>query len=314
MVPKKNGDWRPCGYYRALNKTTIRDRYPLPNIQDFTVNLRGSTIFSKLDLIRAYPKNPMSQEAIAKAAATTHFGLYGFLRMPFGLSNAAQSFQRFIDAVTRGLPFVFAYVDNLLVASSSPEQHSTHLHLLFERLAQHGIMINAAKSEFGVSELDFLGHRLDRSGIRPLPAKVSANQDFPRRASLTKLRQFIGLVNSYRRLIPNCAKLLHPLDLLLDKGGRSTAPLPWNETTQQAFSDVQKALAEATMLHHSMHDAPISVMTDASGTAVEAVLQQRVDGHWQALAFFSKKLEPAQTRCNVFGRELLAAYLAVRHF
>lgn len=256
----------------------------------------------------------MSEEAIAKTAVTTPFGLYEFLRMPFGLSNAAQSFQRFIDAVTRGLPFMFAYVDDILVASSSPEQHSTHLHLLFERLSQHGIIINATKSECGVSELDFLGHRLDRSGIRPLPAKVSAIQDFPRPASLTKLRQFIGLVNFYRRFIPNCAKVLHPLDLLLGKGGRSATHLPWDETTEQAFSDVKKALSEATMLHHPMHDAPTSVMTDASGTAVGAVLQQRVDGHWQPLAFFSKKLQPAETRYSVFSRELLAAYLAVRHF
>ena len=124
----------------------------------------------------------------------TPFGIFEFLRMPFGLRNAAQSFQRFIDAVTRGLPFVFAYVDDLLIASKSPEEHTTHLDLLFERLRNHGIVINAANSVFGVPELEFLGHWLDFSGIRPLPSKVQAIKDFPRPTSTTKLRQFLGLV------------------------------------------------------------------------------------------------------------------------
>lgn len=193
--------------------------------------------------------------------------------MPFGLSNAAQSFQRFIDAVTRGLPFVYSYVDDLLVASSTAEEHTTHLRLLFERLAKHGILINATKSEFGVPELDFLGHHPNSSGLRPLPAKVSAIQDFPRPTSLTKLRQFIGLINFYRRFIPHCDKLLQPLDLLLGKSGRPTS-LPWNEAAEKAFCEAKRALAETTLLQHPMHDAPTSIMTDAWATAVGAVLQQ----------------------------------------
>ena len=173
-TPKPGGGWRPCNNFRHLNAATIDDRYPIPHIGDFNGNLQGKTIFSKIDLARGYQQIPMAESDICKTAIITPFGLWEFLRMPFGLKNAAQTFQRLMDIILRDIPCIFIYLDDILESSSTRTEHADHLRQVFKALSLSGMVVQRQKCVFGIAEIDFLGHHVTTSGIKPLPEHVSA--------------------------------------------------------------------------------------------------------------------------------------------
>ena len=315
LAPKGDGQWRLCGDYKALNSVTIPDRYPIPHLQDFSADLHGCRFFSKLDLRRAFYQVPVRPSDVKKTAIITPFGLYEAVRMPFGLRNAAQTCQRLMDDILRGVPGVFVYIDDILVATPTLEEHDASLRETFQRLSHHGIIVNRHKCVLGVPQLVFLGHLITPEGIAPLPARVEAVRDYPLPSTDRQLRRFIGLMNFYHRFIPGAARLMAPLHQLTSRSQtRRDTPVTWTAEAETAFSECKTALSEATLLTHPVRDAPISIQVDASDAGVGAVLQQYACGTWQPLGFYSRSLQKPQRRYSTFGRELLAIYMAIRHF
>jgi hypothetical protein len=307
MLPKLGGSWRPCGDYRRLNNVTTPDKYPLPNMQDLSTFLHGSKIFSKLDLSKGYYQVPMNESDIPKTAIITPFGLYEFLFMPFGLKNAAQTFQCLMDSLFRNIPFIFIYLDDILIFSSSRSQHLSQLHTVLSILGENGLHINPAKCVFTQEEVDFLGHHITPTS---LPSHVHPILSFPPPTDAKSLQRFLGMINFYRRFLPGIAQILKPLTDATSTKGR----LSWTPEMTHSFHTAKSSLSSAIPLHFPNPSAPLSLATDASNSHIGAVLQQKVNGSWQPLSFFSKKLSPTETRYSTFDRELLAAFIAAKHF
>lgn len=206
--------------------------------------------------------------------------------MPFGLCNAAQTFQRFMDTVTRDLNFVFCYIDDLLVFSKNREEHARHLRILFERLAGYGLTINVAKCVFGEETVRYLGYEIDEFGTRPLPDRVRAILDYKKPNNISELRRFLGILNFYRRFIRNAARSQVLLNAYL-VGARKNdkRPIVWTEESERALFESKNQLANVSLLAHPLESASLALQKDASDTSMGAVLEQFCDGRWEPLAF-----------------------------
>ena len=311
VTTKPNGGWRVCGDYRRLNNLTTDDRYPVRSLQDFTAELHGKTIFSKVDLMKGYHQIPVADGDIRKTAVITPFGLFIFPRTPFGLKNAGQDFQRLMDHILGDLPRVYVYIDDILVASESPEQHMEDLEQVFKTLAANGLVIQRSKCVLGVPELEFLGYKVNSTGITPLPHRVAAIRETTPPTTVKELQRFLGMVGYYRKFIPKAAAHLYHLFEALKGKPKS---LVWTPECQISFDATKDALANASLLFHPRPGAQLALTTDASNSAVGGVLEQRGPQGWEPLAFYSSKLKPNEQMWPPYDRELLGAFKGIRHF
>ena len=203
------------------------------------------------------------------------------------------------------------YVDDVLIFSENKQQHLQHLRVVLERLSKNGPIAREDKCIFGITVIEFLGHRISKQGVTPLQEKFDAVRKFPKPSTVKGLQEFLGLVTFYHRFLPHIASTLAPLNELLK--GKPKA-LSWNSNADAAFRNAKHALANATLLSFPAPTAELRLTTDASDIAIGAVLEQQHDERTTPLAFYSKKLPNTERRYLTFDRELLAVHLATQHF
>ena len=313
MTPKSDGTRRFCIDLRKVNAVTKPDAYPLPNMQDIMRKLRKAKFIFTLDLKSAYHQVPLAEEARAITALTVPgLGLFQFRRMPYGLMNAPATFQRLIDQVLGpGLePYVYAYLDDIIIVTETFEEHKRCLRMVLERLAAAGLTLNAAKYVFCKSEVAYLGFLVNREGTRPNPAKIEPIKNYPVPRNLKALRRFLGTSSWYRRFIPNYATIAEPLTNLTKKNQK----YEWLEEQQRTFELLCAMVMTAPVLHRPDPNGLFVMQTDASGVGLGAVLLQEVEGQERVIEFASRVLTPAEQNYSVTERECLAVIWAIQKF
>ena len=316
FVKKKDGGFRMCVDYRMLNKQTPRNSYPLPRVDDMLDALAGSTIFTCLDMQSAYHQIRLSQEDVPKTAFTTSQGLYEYLVLPFGLQNAPATFQALMNRVLGDLRYCCTiYMDDILIHSKNAEEHQRHLRLVLERLRDHQLYCKISKCKFTLGSVQYLGNVVSADGVRPDPAKVQLVQSWPAPRNVPQLRSFVGLASHFRKFMRDFASLSAPLTALF----RKNAPWRWAQAEQVAFAAIKTALTTAPVLKLPDYDQEFTVVADASGVSIGAVLLQGD----LPIAFDGRKLTDVEQKWSPTEQEMLAVvhhmhkwrpYLHERHF
>jgi hypothetical protein len=305
FVKKPDGGLRLCVDYRALNAITVKDRYPLPLTTESLNNLKGMRYFTKVDIVSAFNNMRIKEGQEYLTAFRTRFGLFETLVMPFGLTGAPATFQRYINESLREYLDVFctAYLDDVLIYSQTRAEHVNHVRLVLGKLRDAGLFGNLAKCEFMVHETKFLGIIVGRDGLRMDPAKVKTIVEWEKPSCLTDVQAFIGFANFYRRFIRDFSGIITPLVALTRKG----VQFIWSDACQKAFEMLKEAFVNAPILTPFDWTREVILETDASDYVSAGVMSQYDDeGVLHPVAFFSKKHSVTECNYEIYDKELMA--------
>ena len=312
LVKKKNGAMRFCIDFRAVNKITRKDSFPMPLVSETLDALSGTKYFSTLDLKSGYWQIEMHPESREKTAFATSSGLYEFLVMPFGLTNSGASFQRLMGHILRGLEYRYAliYIDDIIIFSKSVEEHLAHLEEVFRRLRDANVKLNPKKCSFAKQKVEYLGHLVTPQGIKPNPAKIKVVQEFPTPTNLKELRNFLGLATYYRRFVKGFSNIASPLNALTRKGVKFV----WTEACSDAFDKLKRALVSAPILAYPNFKEPFLLFVDASSTGIGFTLAQEQNGNEVVIAYNGRGLNHAEQNYSTTEREALALIEGIKKF
>lgn len=307
LVKKKDGTWRLCVDYRALNAVTVKDKYPIPVVDELIDEIHGAVVFTKLDLRSGYHQVRMATADIEKTAFRTHSGHYEFLVMPFGLTNAPSTFQSVMNEILRGLlrKCVLVFFDDILVYNPSMESHLQHLEVVLSKLQEHSLKVKESKCTFAADQVEYLGHIISAQGVAVDPSKIECIRQWPLPKTIKQLRGFLGLAGYYRKYVKGFGVIAKPLTDMLRKDG-----FQWSEQAVKAFESLKAALTSTPVLAMPDFSKEFVIECDASDAGIGAVLSQ--EGH--PIAFMSKALAQKHLAMCVYDKEMLAVVAAVEHW
>ncbi|GKA83919.1 putative reverse transcriptase domain-containing protein [Tanacetum coccineum] len=303
FVKKKDGSFRMCIDYQELNKLTVKNRYPLPRIDDLFDQLQGSSVYSKIDLRSGYHQLRVRDEDIPKTAFRTRYGHYEFQVMPFGLTNAPAVFMDLMNRVCKPYldKFVIVFIDDILIYSRNIEEHANHLRIILELLKKEKLYAKFSKCDFWICIVQFLGHLIDSQGLHVDPAKIEAVKNWTSPTTPTEIRQFLGLAGYYRRFIKDFSKIAKSLTELTHKNKKYI----WGEDQESAFQLLKQKLCEAPILSLPEGNDDFIVYCDASHQGQGAVLMQRE----KLIAYASRQLKPNEENYTTHDLKLGAVHI-----
>jgi hypothetical protein len=306
FVNKIDGSRRMCVDYRSLNEVTIKNKYPLPRIEDFFDQMRGATVFSKIDLRSGYHQLKNRTKDIPKTAFTTRYGLYEFLVMSLGLTNAPAYFMNLMNKVFMEYldQFVVVFIDDILVYSQNEEAHEDHMRLVLQKLRDNQLYAKFSKCDFWLKEVAFLGHIITSGGIKVDPGKISEILNWKQPIDVSKIRSFLGLAGCYRRFIKGFSKIVKPLTSLLEKG----KVFKWDETCQKCFEELKERLTTAPVLIMPDIHKGFDVYYDASHLGLGCVLMQE----GKVIAYASRQLRKDEKNYPTHDMELAVVVHALK--
>ena len=306
MKKKKDNSLRMSVDYRPLNAVTIKNKYPLPRIDILFDQLSKAKVFSKIDLRSGYHQIKIRPQDIPKIAFSTRYGLYEYLVMSFGLTNAPAYFMYLMNSVF--MPeldqFVIVFIDDILIYSENEQDHAEHLRVVLTRLRDHQLYAKFSKCEFWLKTVPFLGHVLSENGISVDPSKIQEVMDWKAPSTVHEVRSFLGLAGYYRRFIPDFSKIAKPMTSLLQKDHRFI----WTEECEVAFCTLRKLLTTAPVLAQPDIEKPFDVFCDASKNGLGCVLMQ--DG--RVIAYASCQLRKHEVNYPTHDLELAAVVHALK--